>query len=235
MKSAKKSRILTAPKAKTRKTCAVAVKTSAPKKKTAGKATASSTSHSQAECSPKSCKIRTVKPVKSTNRPTDSGKSGKSPAKRNKDRRHHELSVGEYDAFVTQTAACEKVTPEQLVTVERRKDKSTMPRKPVTKQEPLGDVKQDRRQKIQRRRQIDPTTCERDYSQEEIEFMNALNEYKRNSGRMFPTCSEILEVFCSLGYAKTAQEGNEGSVESCENIEICATPESGNDLLMVMR
>ncbi|MDD3586179.1 MAG: hypothetical protein PHQ75_03255 [Thermoguttaceae bacterium] len=60
-------------------------------------------------------------------------------------------------------------------------------------------------EKIQRRRQIDPTTCERDYSDDEIEFMNALDTYKRNSGRMFPTCSEILEVLLSLGYRKTGQ------------------------------
>ncbi|MDR2641258.1 MAG: hypothetical protein LBC74_00525 [Planctomycetaceae bacterium] len=54
-----------------------------------------------------------------------------------------------------------------------------------------------------RRRQIDPTTCERNYSLEEVEFMNAVSEYKRSSGRMFPTCSEILEVLKSLGYEKT--------------------------------
>jgi hypothetical protein len=57
-----------------------------------------------------------------------------------------------------------------------------------------------------RRRQIDPSTCERDYSQDEVEFMNALNEYKRTSGRMFPTCSEILEVLKSLGYEKRNSE-----------------------------
>lgn len=56
-----------------------------------------------------------------------------------------------------------------------------------------------------RRRQIDPTTCERDYSSAEIEFMNALDAYKRENGRMFPTCSEILEVFLSLGYVKKDQ------------------------------
>ena len=56
------------------------------------------------------------------------------------------------------------------------------------------------RRKSHRRRQIDPTTCERDYSEQEIEFMQALDEYKRLSGRMFPTCSEILEVLFKLGY-----------------------------------
>lgn len=34
--------------------------------------------------------------------------------------------------------------------------------------------------------------------------MRALDDYKRASGRMFPTCSEILEVFKSLGYVKIA-------------------------------
>lgn len=60
----------------------------------------------------------------------------------------------------------------------------------------------ERRKKVQRRRQIDPTTCERDYTNDEIEFMHALDAYKRANGRMFPTCSEILEVVRSIGYEK---------------------------------
>ena len=60
----------------------------------------------------------------------------------------------------------------------------------------------ERRQKVNRRRQIDPTTCERDYTENEVEFMNALDDYKRKSGRMFPTCSEVLEVIRALGYIK---------------------------------
>lgn len=64
-------------------------------------------------------------------------------------------------------------------------------------------VEPDRR-KPHRRRQIDPTTCEREYSDPEIEFMQALDEYKRASGRMFPTCSEILEVISKLGYRRIA-------------------------------
>ena len=55
-----------------------------------------------------------------------------------------------------------------------------------------------------RRRHIDPTTCERDYCSEELEFMRALEAYKRSSGRMFPTCSEILEVVRSLGYVRAS-------------------------------
>lgn len=60
----------------------------------------------------------------------------------------------------------------------------------------------ERRAKVPRRRQIDPTTCERDYSNDEIEFMQALDAYKRANGRMFPTCSEILEVIRGLGYVR---------------------------------
>ena len=60
----------------------------------------------------------------------------------------------------------------------------------------------DKRNETTRRRKIDPTTCERDYSNDEMEFMDALDNYKRKSGRMFPTCSEILEVVRDLGYAK---------------------------------
>jgi hypothetical protein len=64
----------------------------------------------------------------------------------------------------------------------------------------------ERRVKVNRRRQIDPTTCERDYTVDEIEFMSALDEYKRRSGRMFPTCSEVLEVIRDLGYEKRPAE-----------------------------
>jgi hypothetical protein len=71
----------------------------------------------------------------------------------------------------------------------------------------------ERRAKVQRRRQIDPTTCEREYSPEEIEFMHALDAYKHASGRMFPTCSEILEVIRALGYAKNGQPAPASSLD----------------------
>ena len=53
-----------------------------------------------------------------------------------------------------------------------------------------------------RRRLVDPTTCERDYSAAEMEFMQAIQTYKQKSGRMFPTWSEVLEVLQGLGYEK---------------------------------
>ena len=65
--------------------------------------------------------------------------------------------------------------------------------------------KERRDEKSERRRQIDPTTCERDYTNDEIEFMKAMDQYKRDNRRPFPTWSEVLEVLVSLGYRKVAE------------------------------
>jgi hypothetical protein len=86
-------------------------------------------------------------------------------------------------------------------------------------------VSSDRR-KGHRRRQIDPTTCEREYSDDEIEFMHALDEYKRLSGRMFPTCSEILEVLHKIGYRKVAEAQEIYNPDADK-----AAPAEGDDIL----
>ncbi|XZE22077.1 hypothetical protein SH449x_001993 [Pirellulaceae bacterium SH449] len=104
----------------------------------------------------------------------------------------------------------------QIVTVDRRTQNRRV------KEASEADVKalvaaERRKDKVQRRRQIDPTTCERDYSNDEVEFMKALEQYKRTSGRMFPTCSEILEVIRGLGYSKSATATSiESSAEALE-------------------
>jgi hypothetical protein len=86
------------------------------------------------------------------------------------------------------------------------------------------DRRKGERRKVQRRRQIDPTTCERDYTDEEIEFMQALDAYKRASGRMFPTCSEILEVIRDMGYVRVTAE--EETVETAStDTEVVESPE----------
>jgi hypothetical protein len=60
-------------------------------------------------------------------------------------------------------------------------------------------------ERAERRRKIDPTTCERDYSSDEIQFMRAMDQYKRENRRPFPTWSEVLEVMCAIGYRKVAE------------------------------
>lgn len=80
----------------------------------------------------------------------------------------------------------------------------TAARRPASRSEERAARAIQARQASQRRRYVDPTTCERDYSQAELEFMNAMQAYKQKSGRMFPTWSEVLEVLRTLGYEKTA-------------------------------
>ncbi len=63
----------------------------------------------------------------------------------------------------------------------------------------------EKRRTSERRRLIDPTTCERDYSDDETDFMKAMDRYKRENRRPFPTWSEVLEVLRSLGYRKVAE------------------------------
>ncbi len=132
----------------------------------------------------------------------------------------------------SKTAAKAKGTSGTARTTKRTASKSTAKRKPATARDAEVTVdrreksdrrkttdrrkqstpvkverrKIERRAKVNRRRQIDPTTCERDYTVDEVEFMNALDEYKRTNGRMFPTCSEILEVIKKLGYVKCPKQ-----------------------------
>ena len=63
----------------------------------------------------------------------------------------------------------------------------------------------EKRKASERRRLIDPTTCERDYNDDETEFMKAMDRYKRENRRPFPTWSEVLEVLSSLGYRRVAE------------------------------
>ena len=106
-------------------------------------------------------------------------------------------------------AKTKKLSPK--VTIDRRSAKKERRETPDRRQNdvPVAVERRhlERRAKVARRRQIDPTTCERDYTDDEVEFMNALDVYKRKSGWMFPTCSEVLEVIRGLGYMKlTATE-----------------------------
>ncbi|HKB02020.1 MAG TPA: hypothetical protein VKD90_07360 [Gemmataceae bacterium] len=66
----------------------------------------------------------------------------------------------------------------------------------------------EKRRTSERRRLIDPTTCERDYNDDETTFMRAMERYKRENRRPFPTWSEVLEVLMSLGYRKVEPAGD---------------------------
>jgi len=64
------------------------------------------------------------------------------------------------------------------------------------------DRRKTKERRGERRRQVDPTTCERDYNEEEIAFMKAMDQYKRDNRRPFPTWSEVLEVLRALGLSQ---------------------------------
>jgi len=98
------------------------------------------------------------------------------------------------------------IVPE-LVVDRRREDRRNVERRMDQPENFDGEERrEDGRRKVERRRQIDPTTCERDYGSAEVEFMKAMDDYKRRSGRQFPTWSEVLEVIRSLGYRQVAEQ-----------------------------
>ena len=43
-----------------------------------------------------------------------------------------------------------------------------------------------------------------DYTAEEVEFLRAIDRYRRTRRRPYPTCREVLAVLVSLGYRKVA-------------------------------
>jgi hypothetical protein len=85
-----------------------------------------------------------------------------------------------------------------------------------------------KRKTSERRRLIDPTTCERDYSDDETEFMKAMDRYKRENRRPFPTWSEVLEVLRSLGYRRVAEPtelpGRGSGVVNAQGAAAAGTP-----------
>lgn len=47
-----------------------------------------------------------------------------------------------------------------------------------------------------------PATAECVYNDDEVEFMKAMERFKREQRVPFPTCSQVLKVLLGLGYRK---------------------------------
>lgn len=60
----------------------------------------------------------------------------------------------------------------------------------------------ERRSRKDRRRRVDPTTFEKQYTDDELEFMNAMQQFKVRSCKTFPSAGEVLLVALELGYRK---------------------------------
>ena len=52
----------------------------------------------------------------------------------------------------------------------------------------------ERRARAERRKRIDPTTFEKQYTEDELEFMNAMQRFKERTGKPFPTYAEVIKV-----------------------------------------
>jgi len=94
------------------------------------------------------------------------------------------------------------LTDPELTTLQNDRRKRTIP---IATDRRRAQNAAEKRKSSERRRLIDPTTCERDYNLDETEFMKAMDRYKRENRRPFPTWSEVLEVLYSLGYRRVAE------------------------------
>ena len=64
----------------------------------------------------------------------------------------------------------------------------------------------ERRVRKERRRRVDPTTFEKQYTPDELEVMNAMQRFKDQSGKHFPTYREVILVAARLGYRRPVEE-----------------------------
>jgi len=76
-------------------------------------------------------------------------------------------------------------------------------------------VRPERRARKERRKRIDPTTFDKQYTEDELEFMNAMQRFKEQTGTAFPSYREVIRVAVSLGYrvsiAKKPSSSRDGS------------------------
>jgi len=63
----------------------------------------------------------------------------------------------------------------------------------------------ERRARVERRKRIDPTTFEKQYTDDELEFMNAMQRFKERTGKPFPTYAEVIKVAVTLGYRRPVE------------------------------
>jgi hypothetical protein len=60
----------------------------------------------------------------------------------------------------------------------------------------------DRRERNDRRRRVDPTTFDKQYTRDELDFMAAIQKFKEQTGNPYPSHRDVLKVAVCLGYRK---------------------------------
>lgn len=89
---------------------------------------------------------------------------------------------------------------------ERREGRERRHREGETASAPVERPPTERRARKERRRRIDPTTFEKQYTDDELEFMNAMQRFKVQSGKAFPSHADVLRVAASLGYRRVVED-----------------------------
>ncbi len=79
--------------------------------------------------------------------------------------------------------------------------------RPPRSQWQIGRARKDRR------RRIDPTTFEKQYTPDEMEFMNAMQRFKEASGKSFPTHAEVIRIAIGIGYRLGIDEPDSAAEE----------------------
>ena len=114
--------------------------------------------------------------------------------------------------------------PEDTLFYERREfieRRTPRPETPPIAESAPPRAPAERRARKERRRRIDPTTFEKQYTDDELEFMNAMQDFKVQSGRSFPSHGEVLRVAYSLGYRQVVTEEAEfEDDDSSESVDL---------------
>jgi hypothetical protein len=90
-------------------------------------------------------------------------------------------------------------------------------------------VRPERRARKERRKRIDPTTFDKQYTVDELEFMNAMQRFKEQTGTAFPTYREVIRVAVSLGYRMPIAEEPSSSRDGSRAAAKSKFPIHGNE------
>ncbi len=110
--------------------------------------------------------------------------------------------------------------PDATSTAEERRAAETTERRNVVERRKFTDSAMDRRRGPGRRRTDYRRDAEEGHmNEEQLEFIRAVDEYKRVNARPFPTWTEVLDLLLYLGYRKVAPVGEFALSKSRETPE----------------
>ena len=117
----------------------------------------------------------------------------------------------DFDAFPKDTLFYDRRTEK-----DRRAGAPRQKAIPATEKPKRVEADGERRAKKERRKRIDPTTFEKQYTEDEMEFMTAMQRFKVRTGKSFPSHGEVLDVVFSLGYRKPIHDDLDDETEEIE-------------------